>query len=170
MNPATPQVSTTLNVIPDCYHTTTSENFEIIVNDGFILSQGDDQWLGDGVYFWESTLPTARWWAQHKKFSSWVIVKAELHLGICLNLANSEHTDILQNCKKKLEERGYPKCTDAIVINFLAENIQQIDSVRSSFVYQKSPLYTDSRIKPYNPIVCMRNVKNILSYSVQERG
>jgi hypothetical protein len=51
------------------YHGTNSENIASIMENGFIPSKGDDEWLGDGVYFFvygnSSTSPieAAKKWA-----------------------------------------------------------------------------------------------------------
>lgn len=167
MNLAPFSINETNQIIPDAYHAANREYYETILNEGFRPSRGQEQWLGDGVYFWESTLPTAHWWGK-KNHRSWVIFQAKLKLGRCLNLANRNHCAMLKTAKKLLSERGWKNCPDAAIINFLHDKIEAFDSIRT--VFPSQPIFIGSRLVHYNPIICMRELNNIIIYGMCAEG
>jgi hypothetical protein len=48
----------------DGYHGTSRNAAEMIVSEGWKLSQNEYDWLGDGVYFWQDAPHRALEWAQ----------------------------------------------------------------------------------------------------------
>ncbi len=171
MLPETFSIPVTTQVIPDGYHGISRSEFEKIEKRGFKSSKGKKDWLGDGVYFWESTPATAKWWVNSRELREWVIIKASLALGACFNFANPEHCDILDACREMFAENERPECSDAAIINFLAENnLCHIDSVRCAFQYDNKPLYDGSRICRYNQMICMRTIGNITQIEIFESG
>lgn len=43
------------------YHTTLLENKDSIIENGFLFSNGHNEWLGEGIYFWDNKV-NATWW------------------------------------------------------------------------------------------------------------
>ena len=77
------------------FHGCTQEVAEQVINHGEHLSSSnnDYDWLGPGIYFWESNPLRALEWAQKKYAESGktpAVVGAFIDLGHCLNLLNSE--------------------------------------------------------------------------------
>ncbi len=107
--------------VPDAYHGTSQQIAEEIQAGGkFLPSTGEKQFLGDGVYFFESSERHARDWARNiRKFEEIGIICAAINLGRCLELNNKAHRDFIRFTAMKLEKMsGRKMITDAFVINF----------------------------------------------------
>ncbi len=75
-------------------------------------SEKDYDWLGPGVYFWESDSFRALEWAKEKQYKEPFVIGAVIDLRNCLDLANREDLEILSwaykdflNAQKK---SGFP--------------------------------------------------------------
>jgi hypothetical protein len=64
--------------------------------DDWKLSRNKYDWLGDGIYFWENGLRRAREWADEFVRGPSGIVSAEVELGRCLDLADTEHLILIR--------------------------------------------------------------------------
>jgi hypothetical protein len=60
------------------------------------LSANKYDWLGDGGYFWEDGLRRAREWARDFVKGPAGIVRAEIDLGRCLDLSETEYLDLIR--------------------------------------------------------------------------
>lgn len=152
-------------IISDAYHGTSLENATEIMSNGFKISTGEHQYLGDGVYFFESSLSEAEKWAKKHHSPHYVVIKAVVALGSCLDLVNDDYKIKLRKISKKLMERKkVKKINDAAVINYIAE-FGKIDTIRAKFFYS---LFPGSHIfnNPYI-VICVRNSKNILNTSIE---
>ncbi|WP_214808553.1 MULTISPECIES: hypothetical protein [unclassified Exiguobacterium] len=54
-------------ILMRAYHGTSLTNVDSIVQKGFIPSTGENQWMGEGVYFFREDLEQAKVWAYHEK-------------------------------------------------------------------------------------------------------
>ena len=65
-----------------------------------LQSDGDYDWLGPGIYFWESDPVRAREWADDKvdrlKFAEPFVIGAVIDLGNCLDLLVRENLNLLR--------------------------------------------------------------------------
>ncbi|HKL82757.1 MAG TPA: hypothetical protein VJ879_09585 [Desulfobacter sp.] len=164
-----PNIVNIEKIIPDAYHGTSAKNAKNICQEGFRPSEGE-QYLGDGVYFYEAAMSHAENWAR-KQFKGEPIgvLKSTINLGRCLDLHVKEHQELANFVAEKLRKRGKWAITDAVVINFIASNFLPIDSVKATYVSSKttkrvfdgSRFYSHSRL-----IICVRNLKNILKVSL----
>lgn len=59
-------------------------------------SRNDYDWLGEGVYFWEYAPGRAWQWAKERYRNDGAVVASEIHLGRCLDLADTSFTDLLR--------------------------------------------------------------------------
>ena len=155
-------------IIPDAYHGTTNAFADIIMGESkFGASTGDQQYLGDGAYFFESSLSSAKWWgrktARKHSLTGFSAIKAVLNLGRCLDFNNGEHTKFIADVRNQLAVRGVNNINDAVVINFIGEQYG-IDSVRACHGYNRSNyIFSGSRFKINVYImICMRNL-NLIS-------
>ncbi|MFW6223195.1 MAG: hypothetical protein ACOC3T_06245 [Bacteroidota bacterium] len=162
--------------IPDAYHGAKAEYARNICENGFVIkSVGDDLFLGDGVYFYESSQSHAQDWGR-KKYKGEVIgvVKALVNLGRCLDFHNKEHIQLVKDVSDQLKTRKpAAHITDAVTINFIAANFPRIDSVRATYFsdHVKSKVFKGSRFYEYNRlIVCVRNLKNIIKTTLSYEG
>jgi hypothetical protein len=156
-------------IISESYHGTNIEGAESIVQEGFELSRGDHQFLGLGVYFFKKSQWHAEDWARRQRnFDTVAILQAMVEIGKCLDLDRPKHRSLVEKTYRKLEQEGYGEATDAVVINFLASEICEIDTVMATYVqpdYER--VYTGSRFYDYvQNLLCVRNRGNILEYEV----
>ncbi len=146
-----------------------------LINDIKFLKKSNQRydWLGHGMYFWESDPARALMWAEQKKLAKTLnepaSIGAVLDLGYCLDLLNAtniallkEFYDLFKQEAKKLgtpipENINHPKDSgndkvlrhlDCAIIEFmhrfLKDNKEKpFDSVRAAFV-EGSPIYPDA--------------------------
>ncbi|KIH76261.1 hypothetical protein SAMN05660860_00121 [Geoalkalibacter ferrihydriticus] len=162
-------------IVPDAYHGTTLISAGKIFKEGFNPSTGPRHWLGDGVYFHESSSYFAeregRRAARERGLADPQIgvICATINLGRCLNLNTYEHAEAVKVAKENLIARGKKDVTDAVAINFVAL-LEGADVVKCSFVWKKD-LKVGERLFLYNPVlICVRNTQNILSMHLHYKG
>lgn len=80
------------------YHTTSREDAKKIKENGFRLSEKNNEWLGAGIYFWEQ-YSDAIWWKQYVKGSL-----KENNTILKYNLKCDEKFFLDLTDKKKMEE------------------------------------------------------------------
>jgi hypothetical protein len=164
------------------YHGCDSEDAsKLIDGNQFKPSQNDYDWLGHGVYFWESNpkrgLDFARQQKKRfKKIKTPAVVGAIVDLGLCLDLTTSAGIQQVRSSytglKKltRVAESELPKNSDDLlrrnldcaVIEFLHEVRDEahdppIDTVRGVFleggpIYEKSGFFEKTHIQ-----ICVRN-------------
>jgi hypothetical protein len=169
------------NSINDAYHGTLYEVAKKIVSEKkFIPSKSNDDYLGDGVYFFEGSRWLAAKWVErnHGKDVYIGIVCACVNYGNCLNLNLPEHRFILNRVKEEIiKQPGFKKLgrriTDAFVVNYYATNINKyLDTIRLTYICQDyGKLYEGSIIYDYaQPMLCVRNHAKISNISLSFGG
>lgn len=142
-------------------------------------------WLGHGIYFWESNLPRAIEFAEEQKIRGKVkqvaVIGAVIDLGYCLNLVDSRALQIvkggydllkssLENVGAELpENRDVGSSKDLLLRNLDCSVIEMVhqfnkdigqreyDSVRGLFL-EGDPLYPNAGFREKNHIqICIRN-------------
>jgi len=172
-----PQFKPNDKIVPDAYHGTSKDIAEKIKKDGkFVHSTGEDQYLGNGVYFFESSEWHAKNWAVGRfKGEKIGIIIAEINLGKCLELSNKEHRDFLRDTAIDLQKSGY-KITDALVIDFIIKKFpNMVDTVRASYMglkYQHAKkIFPGSHFYDYQQLmICVKNQSNIINFSITYTG
>ena len=167
------------DVIVEAYHGTSFNAASNILIHGFRPSEGTDEWLGKGVYFYEASREHAYNWALNVKKihpTQIVVMRAEVKLGRCLDLLhNPAHVDLLENYfneaenkvfNKKLKSKRYfdeqISITESAVIELINRQAA-VDSVRTSYSSGKS-IFPGSRFtRGQQIIICVRNLNNILN-------
>jgi hypothetical protein len=153
-------------------------------------SNGND-WLGDGIYFWENNVTRALDYAKEKMKREPDIIKepavigAVIHLKNCLDLTDRES---LLEMEKAYEyavgafsksELSLPKnkkdmllrpldCTVTKFLDQLCRDAESptYDSIRGSF-FEGDPVYSGAGIYKKNHIqLCIRNSECILGYFI----
>lgn len=160
------------------YHGTSFNAASNILVKGFKPSEGEKQWLGLGVYFYQDSQEHAYNWALNvKKLNpkEIVVLQALIRLGRCLDLLhNPAHSDLLENYfneaenrifKKNLKSRKYSdeqiSITESVVIDLIHRDTA-IETIRTSFSSGK-PIFPGSRFtRGQQIIICVRNLNNIL--------
>ena len=161
------------------YHGCEKEVAEGIVAGGldFKISANQNDWLGDGVYFWEANPSKALDWANKVGCTEPAVVGAVIDLRNCLDLLNSSDQEEVETAHQDLEKiynqyklsgsidrmpensKNGSHALDCMVINFLhrsneLKNIPQYDTVRGMFLevkpkllYPTSAFFKDSHIQ-----------------------
>ena len=90
------------------YHGTSSNNIDVILKEGFIISNKKNEWLGRGIYFFDNDWQ-AKWWCNQKKYSKFGIIEVEIIYERILDLDRLKDREIYQkSCfeyKKELEKK-----------------------------------------------------------------
>ena len=149
----------------------------------FKTSENRYDWLGHGMYFWESSIHRAERFAKDRSIENYCVIGAAIHLGYCLDLLESESLTYLsvsyRTLLKTLETAGTPlpknkegegsssgdlllRDLDCAVINFIhsqreSDGLRAYDSVRGVF-WEGKELYPNAGFKEKNHIqICIRN-------------
>ena len=98
------------------YHGTSKIKAESILENGFKMSCGDDEWLGKGVYFFPNDCSAAELWCKHYlklKAKNMQVLKASISVESdqLLDLdTNAGHNFVIEYCKeyiKAIQEKSY---------------------------------------------------------------
>ena len=92
------------------YHSTYTKYYDNILNVGFYESDKEDDWLGRGVYFWD-TIGNANWWKKKlSKNEEKCIIKCDLSCKrenyIDLDISMEEFVEFLKNYSLTMENSG----------------------------------------------------------------
>lgn len=169
---------------------------KLLAGEPFANSENSYDWLGDGIYFWESNPKRGLEWAQHLKstgrsasrISTPAVVGAVIELGFCLDLCTSVGVALVSEAHRSLaataEVFGKPLPVnhadgrhnlDCAVINFLHEirrssKDDAFDTVRGVFL-EGNPVYPTAQFNDKTHAqICVRNpdcIKGV--FRVQER-
>lgn len=94
------------------YHVTEKNNAEIICSENnFIDSRDDDDWLGEGVYFFADFISETKYYAKAKRIKNPVIIVADINTDRALNLIDPENYNQFLEIHAKIKER-YKKRKD----------------------------------------------------------
>ena len=152
-------------------------------------SNNSYDWLGNGIYFWESSLQRAQEWSEEqvarKKYTHPAVIGAVIDLGYCLNLADSAFFPILEfgyNWLNRIacdEGKQIPinrygddnvlRELDCAVIEQVHEinifrDMKSFDSVRGLFI-EGAEIYEGSGFRRKTHIqICIRNPNCIKGY------
>ncbi len=149
-------------------------------------SQNDDDWLGNGVYFWEYAPQQAWLWArQRQRLKKWdeeiAVVASMIRLGFCLDLLDPENVkdlgQIYQGYRRSMAELGSEPPANVrsekrlncavfkLAYRLLEERDTPVDTCRAVFVptQRGSRLWPGSGINAHAHIqVCVWNMECIL--------
>lgn len=152
-------------------------------------SDNDYDWLGPGMYFWESNLERAWEWAiNNPKYSTPAVIGAIIDLGNCLDFTDTQFLSLLHPAYDRLKgasiAAGYPipknievdnsgdrllRKLDCAVIQVIHEDRKEndepgFDTVRGVFWEGKKP-YPGAGFKEKNHIqISVRNPNCIKGY------
>lgn len=163
-------------IIPDAYHGTDIDTAEkVAAEQKFIPSNGNDDYLGCGVYFFESSKWHAKDWAIKKGkklgFTEYAVLNSRINLGRCLDLNNMDHRNYVKDIASEFKRRGATGVNDAIVINFFASKVK-IDTVRANYVVPgMGKIFEESRFYSYScSMICVRDTDKITDINIEMRG
>lgn len=145
------------------------------------LSENRYDWLGPGIYFWEGSLRRAKEFARdrHRKLADPMIVEAEIDLGDCFDLTETEYLDRLRRTYDRLvqsyhaaglalpKNRGKLRDLDCLVISEFLSSIEQSDqptvfhTVRCPFE-EGEPVFPGSYIRRQTHVqIAVRDARRI---------
>jgi hypothetical protein len=161
------------------YHGTSQASAKSIKTSNFEISKGDDHWLGQGVYFFESHISDgiedAKKWA---KVSAWdndnrrytydhyIVLKAPLQFEKLWDLCDKEGLQLFEHCRAAFLKRGvkYPdpksgRKFDNCVIDYSAKLVQ-FDGLRCWFFIKLDGQSRKMNVLPGIPnvtVLCVRD-------------
>jgi hypothetical protein len=68
------------------YHGTSREKANTILSEGFRISDNDNDWLGEGVYFFQDAPYRAMQWASQQHPQDPAVIRAVIQLDNCIDL------------------------------------------------------------------------------------
>lgn len=170
------------------FHGTSYENGTKILEEGFKSSESDEDWLGDGVYFFVEGIPPApqnnavkwaivsAWDNQIKcnKYSIYTVIKGEIEVkedkfldlteydGIKLfNYLRNKFITKIANSGKKIKNGAF---RDGHIINEARNEVgMKIDVVKGNFYikFQKERIYDINFRTPNSTILAVQNKSSI---------
>lgn len=177
------------------YHGTTKDNADVIVKDQFMLpSVGDDQWLGEGFYFYFDVEYAFRWILikytnnftnkytnnYDNIYEEYSIVSAEIHINSerLFDLDNINHrllfisvkTEISKKIEQSVKYRDKVKnnrtVVDGVVFNYLFKYMKYGEKYDAvKAVFPISYIFDDSRMDYLpEPQLCVKNIDIISDY------
>lgn len=148
------------------YHGTTRDKAEgILANNSFSMSNGEEEWLGVGVYFFEDDGKQAVYFCKKvRRYKEFEIIKSKIEAEKIINLVDTETFELFKNYAKKLNNRYKylsdgktpRKFIDSIVLNFMYK-IEKYDLVRGIFEVSTQDPIDRSRLKQMQIQLCVRN-------------
>jgi len=162
----------------------------LLLNEAFLPSDNGYDWLGSGIYFWESNPDRALAWAQTRaarkstadRLIEPFVVGAVIDPGFCLDLITSSGTSLLANSFPLYQgilaasgthipantggEDYLQRKLDCAVINFVhssreEDNEPSFDTVRGVFM-EGARIYPHSGFRQQTHIqICVRNPRTI---------
>jgi hypothetical protein len=154
------------------YHgSTTVKCQDILKCNYFTESHKQDEWLGNGIYFFERNQWYAVWWARDcKNYNPYGVLEASINAEETriLDLTLPEKLEELDDIAEILSEKrrrspSYANkiITDSMVINWLFNNIRKFDLAIGIFDdthYQRRHIeYYRSRIRAHQIQLCVRD-------------
>jgi hypothetical protein len=158
-------------LVSECFHGTELEVAKRIESgEPFRIGRNRNNYLGDGVYFFEKSIEAAVWWAAEKrKYEEYGILEADVLLGKCLDLSDDRYFKMLEHWAKTWRERLRKPLTEAWVINSFAKACDGgFDTVRCEF--PGKVLFYKSKIRKNDIVLCVRTTKNILTVKMARSG
>jgi hypothetical protein len=163
------------------YHGTTAEAAERLVDGApFSPSENEDDWFGNGIYFWEYAPKQAWWWStKFKRNAQPAVVGAIIRLGHCLDLLDplnvaslkKFHDETLHKWKaakvKAPQNGNQHKKLDCAIFNLFYEQFKTpIETARAVYVptesakrvWRRSWICEEAHIQ-----ICVRKPANILA-------
>lgn len=179
-----------------CYHGTTKDNADIIIRDRYMLpSTGDDQWLGEGYYFYYDIEYAFRWilikytnnfknqYADNydKIYNEYSILSAKIDIDQerVFDLDKIEHRLLFINTKMAISEKTARSqkynnrlknnsVVDGVIFNYLfkyEDYKEKYDAVKVTFPI--SYIFDNSRMDYLpEPQLCVKNIEVISNYKL----
>ncbi|WP_425617292.1 hypothetical protein NA78x_000966 [Anatilimnocola sp. NA78] len=105
-------------------------------------SENPYDWLGKGIYFWERNKRRARQWAAKNVKGDAAILRVELELGKCLDLADSDYLGLIRdeydslveeyrelNWKMPANRKSGLRDLDRLVIDRFVAKMESVDGL-----------------------------------------
>jgi len=163
-------------IVPDAFHGTCADSADDIKKEGkFKGGKRTDYYLGDGVYFYESSCWHARKWAEDKCSNmgkEWVVFRVTLSLKNCLDLHDRNHVLYVKDFAEKMKGITGEDANDTTVLNFCCFKNTKICSIRATYskLENNKPIFKMSRFLDHNQlIICIKDISRIISFIEEER-
>lgn len=163
------------------YHGCDKESGKEVLRSKFLPSEGDRQWLGDGVYFFENDPVPAEWWAeQRKKFKEWMVLRSiiEVDVTAILDLLRQDHykqyQEVLGEITKNARMYGVDpsEAKDGAALNFLCRKVSpHLRVIRAAFFWESDfTVNGHSRIRKSHIQLAVRDTGCIVNTNRHSEG
>ena len=148
------------------YHGTTISRGESILNNKYyFVSYKEDEWLGNGVYFFEKDINQAvDFCTKARRYDDYIILKSKIEAEICRDLDNLETMKTLERISKEINNRylklkdGSPRTLKNSVILDRLYKIKQYDVVKKTFPILKTTNINNTNFIWVQVQLCVRNI------------
>lgn len=159
------------------YHTTFIKYKDNIIKNGFCKSNKSNEWLGEGVYFWDNE-ENALWWRQKEKSLQKCIFICDLkcHLSKYLDLDADMHKfekylhkylkTIPSDCDEKPNFKNIPQCRKFFCDIYCIKN--NISILAFTFEHDKISRFGFKTGSEMRRQICVRDPKCISIINVKE--
>lgn len=153
------------------YHGTSKEAATSILNSKcFKISNDDEEWLGEGVYFFEDDpIQAVDWCTKVNRFSEWSVLKSDLEAEKVINMLDrktytqfKELSKLVKGKYNTRKDRKPRKLINSVIFNMMY-NIEKYDMVRAAFQIPSAECADRSNILPMQIQLCVRNRECIKS-------
>lgn len=156
----------------DVYHGTEIDNITNILKNGYKVSS-DKEWLGSGVYFFESLntfcdgfLEAKNWVIYVKKYQKWAVLKAKIESNKFIDLVNNiRHREIYDRIRdaaiRKHIEAGFDKKDFKEKFIYVKMETLDIDFIRVLVDAKKDYGYYSYTVRRPQLQICVKNIKVI---------
>lgn len=147
------------------YHGTTRlKAVSIIKQKSFTVSRDDEEWLGDGIYFFEGDIRQAQYWCtKSRHYKEWAVIKSIIEAQTVINLVDTDTYERFAasfgkfDGKYKTRKNKEPrKIINAVVLNALYDKMKY-DVVRAIFPVTYMDRAKRSNILPMQIQLCIRH-------------
>ena len=169
------EISYTKTIVSDAYHGTSSKSAKLILKSKqFKLSIGDSEFFGNGVYFYERDPSHCSYFGQkacrRDGSQEYVILQATVELGKCFDLLVQKYRDILEHTLNILSKAKQGNTSDGAAINYIADNVCKIDTVRGIRAVGELLDGSKNTRKVQRSMIVVRDTEKISDVNIFQRG
>lgn len=147
-----------------CYHGTSKQAANVIIQQGFNLSANDYDWLGTGVYFFQDAPVRAMRWATQQHPENPAVIRSLIRLENCIDLLDINWFPLIRNgynsfvdellranqpLPRQNPARSKAHRLDCAYFNYIVEVLshhgQKIEAIRGVFL-EGERIFPDSAI------------------------
>lgn len=156
------------------YHGTTVENAsKIIKTKKFLISNGDTEWLGKGIYFYPDINDAYNWRECETILHTVIKVNEDEYLDIDTKEGKDIYnivTDFLLSMSISDKELSSPQKNQCAIMNLIWDTYDKVKIISASFATERTKLKTLIDTRPTRKEFCVRSNDNIVLIQEIRKG